>query len=229
VDTATVALGWIPHQGPLLYVAIFMVATIDAMGVPIPGRLLLIAAGAALAQDWSQAAGLVVGAALGALVGDHVWYTMGRMGGDRLLGVYCKLSLTSGRCEQRARATFERYGPWAIIVGRFFAGIRIAAAPMLGTLPYARYLLFEVVGAVVWASVFVLLGYGLGAQWRMLLDRYGIGTALAMLGGLVLVGLAAVVAVRLARRRRHGRAGPEGRRRSTSQARRLAAAGRARR
>jgi membrane protein DedA with SNARE-associated domain len=229
VDTATAALGWIPHQGPLLYVAIFMVATIDAMGVPIPGRLLLIAAGAVLAQDWSQAAGLVAGAALGALAGDHVWYTMGRMGGDRLLGVYCKLSLTSGRCEQRARATFERYGPWAIIVGRFFAGIRIAAAPMLGTLPYARYLLFEVVGAVVWASVFVLLGYGLGAQWRMLLDRYGIGTALAMLGGLVLLALAAVVAVRLARRRRHGRAGPEGRRRSASQTRRLAAAGRARR
>jgi membrane protein DedA with SNARE-associated domain len=154
---------------------------------------------------------------------------MGRMGGDRLLGVYCKLSLTSGRCEQRARATFERYGPWAIIVGRFFAGVRIAAAPMLGTLPYARYLLYEVVGAVVWAAAFILLGYGLGAQWRMLLDRYGIGAALAVLGGLVLVGLAAVVTVRLARRRRHGRAGPEGRRRSTRQARRLAAAGRARR
>jgi membrane protein DedA with SNARE-associated domain len=229
VDTATATLGWLPHQGPLLYVAIFMVATIDAMGLPIPGRLLLIAAGATLAHDWSQAAGLAAGAALGALAGDHVWYTMGRMGGDRLMGMYCKLSLTSGRCEQRARATFERFGPWAIIVGRFFAGIRIAAAPMLATLPYARYLLFEVVGAVVWASAFVLLGYGLGAQWRRMLDQYGIGTALAVLGGLMLLGLAAVVAVRLAKRRRHGRAGPEGRRRTARQTRRLATAGRARR
>jgi membrane protein DedA with SNARE-associated domain len=153
---------------------------------------------------------------------------MGRMGGDRLLGVYCKLSLTSGRCEQRARATFERYGPWAIIVGRFFAGIRIAAAPMLGTLPYARYLLLEVIGAVVWAGAFVLLGYGLGAQWRRMLDQYGIGTALAVLGVLMLVGVAAVVTVRLARRRRHGRAGPEGRRRTARQTRRLATAARAR-
>jgi hypothetical protein len=62
-----------------------------------------------------------------------------------------------------------------------------------------------------------------------MLDQYGIGTALAVLGGLMLLGLAAVVAVRLAKRRRHGRAGPEGRRRSARQTRRLATAGRARR
>jgi hypothetical protein len=45
----------------------------------------------------------------------------------------------------------------------------------------------------------------------------------------MLLGLAAVVAVRLAKRRRHGRAGPEGRRRTARQTRRLATAGRARR
>ena len=223
MDTANIALGWIPDRGPLLYVAIFAVAMIDAMGVPIPGRLLLIAAGAVLAHDWSQAAGLVAAAALGAFAGDHVWYAIGRKGGDRLMGAYCKLSLASGRCEQRARASFERFGPSAIIVGRFFAGVRIAAAPMLGTLPYARYLAFEVVGSVIWAAAFVLLGYGLGAQWRTLMDRYGIGTALTVLGGLLLLGLVAVVAVRLLRRRRHGRAGPEGRRRSARQARRVVA------
>jgi hypothetical protein len=62
-----------------------------------------------------------------------------------------------------------------------------------------------------------------------MLDQYGIGTALAVLGGLMLLGLAAVVVVRLAKRRRHGRTGPEGRRHTARQTRRLATAGRARR
>jgi membrane protein DedA with SNARE-associated domain len=214
MDTLIMTLGRLPDHGALRYLAVFAVAMIDATGLPLPGRVLLVAAGAALAQDWSQAMALTAAAALGALVGDHVWYAAGRMGGDRLMGAYCTLSLVSRRCERRARENVERFGPWAIVVGRFFAGVRIASAPLLATggISYPRYLVFEVIGAVVWSATFVLLGYGLGERWRTIMDRYGLGTAMAALGGLMVLGLVAIVAVRLLRRLRHGRAEAERRR-----------------
>lgn len=216
------ALGWLPEHGLPLYLAVFVMSMIDATGLPFPGRVLLVAAGAVLAQDWSQAIAMVAAGALGAIAGDHVWYAAGRMGGDRLMGAYCKLALVSGRCERRAWEHFDRFGPWAIVVGRFFAGVRIVSAPLLatGAISYPRYLAFEVIGAVVWSTTFVLLGYGLGEQWRTIMDRYGIATALAMLGGLMVLGLAAIVAVRLLRRRGHGHAGAERRRRAAGRRRR---------
>ena len=103
--------------------------------------------------------------ALGAVVGDHLWYAAGRLGAaDRLTALYCKLSLASGRCEARARSRFDRFGPLAIVIGRFVAGVRLFAAPMAGggAISYPRFLLFELIGAVAWAGLFVALGYAAG-------------------------------------------------------------------
>ncbi|MGH7392931.1 MAG: DedA family protein, partial [Candidatus Rokuibacteriota bacterium] len=212
VETVTAtAFGWLAPHGPLLYVGVVLIAMIDATGLPFPGRVLLIAAGAALAHDWGQVAAMIGATTLGAVAGDHVWYVAGRMGGGRLMALYCKLSLVSGRCERRARSHFERFGPFAIVSGRFFAGVRIASAPIVatGAISYPRYLVFEVIGAVLWAAVFILLGYLLGEQWRAVMEGFGVGIVLAAVGGVVVLGVAAIVALRLLRRRRHGQAEAE--------------------
>ena len=190
----------------LVHVGVFLAALIDATGLPFPGRVVLISAGATAGRDGSQVAMLVAAGALGAITGDHIWYVAGRLGaGDRLTALYCKLSLASGKCERRARDRFERFGPFAIVIGRFLAGVRILATPSTSrVISYPRYLLFEVAGAVAWSAVFVVLGWMLGAQWRALMQRYGVGTILAAVVAITIAGAAAVVVVRLLRMRRHG-------------------------
>lgn len=198
----------------LVYVGLFLVALIDATGFPFPGRLVLVAVGATMAQDWWQVAAMTAAGALGAAVGDHLWYLAGRLGaGDRLTALYCKLSLASGRCEARARSRFDRFGPLAIVIGRFVAGVRIFAAPMAGggAISYPRFLLFELIGALAWSGLFIALGYVLGAQWRGLLERYGWGALLTGVAVLMVAAPATIILVRLARRRRHGPAGAPGR------------------
>ena len=198
------------HDASLVYLGLFLAALIDATGFPFPGRVLLVTAGAVMATDWGQVALLTAAGALGAVVGDHLWYAAGRLGAaDRLTALYCKLSLASGRCEARARSRFDRFGALAIVIGRFVAGVRFFAAPMAGggAIPYPRFLLFELIGGVVWAGGFVALGYALGAPARALLERHGWGVALAAFAVLTVAGPAAIVLVRLARRRRHGPAG----------------------
>jgi len=209
---------WLSALEPLLgdarlvYVGLFAAALIDATGLPFPGRVILVAAGAGMASDWLDVAALTAAAALGAVAGDHLWWAAGRMGaGPRLLAVYCRLSLASRRCERRTRERFDRFGPFAIVVGRFVAGVRVVSGPVAGggALSYPRYLLFDVLAAVVWAAAFVALGYALGAQWRLLLERYGTVAIVAAVAVMVGGGIVGIVAVRLMRRRRHGAAGPD--------------------
>jgi membrane protein DedA with SNARE-associated domain len=193
----------------LVHVGLFLAALIDSTGFPFPGRVVLIATGAATGDLWELAARIAAGAA-GAVAGDHLWYTAGRFGaGARLTAWYCKLSLASGRCEQRARQRVERFGPLAIVVGRFVAGVRMIAGPVAGGggLSYPRYLLFDVIGAVLWSGAFVGLGYLLGAQWRALTERYGVAAIVAAAVAMSLVGVVGIALVRLVRRRRHGPAG----------------------
>lgn len=208
--TWTAGLDTLLQDPSLVYLGLLLATLIDATGLPFPGRVVLVAAGAAMAKDWGQVAVMTAAGALGAVIGDHLWYAAGRLGtADRLTALYCKLSLASGRCEARARSRFDRFGPLAIVIGRFVAGVRIVAAPMAGggAIPYPRFLLFEMIGAVAWAGLFVVLGYALGAQWRALFEHHGWGVALAALAVLTVAGPAAIILVRLARRRRHGPAG----------------------
>jgi membrane protein DedA with SNARE-associated domain len=202
-----VLASWLPAagQGLTMLVVVAMATFIDATGLPFPGRLLLVAAGAS-AADPARAAALTVAGAVGALAGDHLWYVTGRLGGRRLLRAYCSLSLGSGRCVSRAHELFGRFGPLTIIVGRFVAGVRIFAAPMAGTgvISYYQYLLFDAVGALVWAGVFVGLGYLLGDQWRGALERFGPGPVIGAAVAVIVLAAGTTTAMRLLRRRRHG-------------------------
>jgi membrane protein DedA with SNARE-associated domain len=208
--TWTAGLDTLLRDGSLVYVGLFLATLIDATGLPVPGRVMLIAAGAAMARDWWQIAAMTAAGALGAVAGDHLWYAAGRLGaGDRITGLYCKLSLASGRCQARARSRFDRFGPLAIVIGRFVAGVRILAAPMAGggAISYPRFLAFDLVGAIVWSGLFLGLGYMLGAQWRAVTERFGGAALLAGLALLMVGGPVTIILVRLARRRRHGPAG----------------------
>jgi membrane protein DedA with SNARE-associated domain len=203
----TAGLDTLLRDGNLVYLGLFLATLIDATGLPFPGRVVLVAAGAAMARDWAQVATMTAAGALGAVVGDHLWYAAGRLGaGQRLTALYCKLSLASGRCEARARSRFVRFGPLAIVIGRFVAGVRILAAPMAGSgaISYPRFLAFEAIGAVAWAGLFVVVGFALGAQWRALFERFGASAVVAGLLLLTVAGPAAIILVRMARRRRHG-------------------------
>src|SRR4030095_9774826 len=121
------------HDRSLVHVGLFLAALIDATGLPFPGRALLGAAGATMATGWTDVATMTLAAALGAIVGDHVWYAAGRLGaGDRITALYCRLSLASGRCQQRARSPFARFRPLARVIRRFVAGAGLVGDPLAG-------------------------------------------------------------------------------------------------
>lgn len=186
-----------------LYAVVLVVAAIDATGLPFPGRFLLIIAGT-LSAGGPDATWVVLSAAAGALVGDHLLYLLGTAGGDRVLSLYCRWTLGSAHCVRTAERYFERFGGATVIIGRFVTGVRLFAVALAGSggISYWRFLVFDVVGALIWASVFVLVGYFFGAQAARILERYG--NVALVIGAVFVLATAGFIVYRLWKRRRHG-------------------------
>ena len=199
MDAARPFLGWLHEH---LLPVVFLTSLIDATGLPFPGRAMLVAAGIAAAGHRDVVV-LVMTGVTGALLGDHLLYALGRRRGPRLLALYCRLSLGSARCVENTLACFRRFGALAVLIGRFSTSVRLFAAVLAGSgeIRYRRFILLDVIGSLVYMTLWITLGAAFGA---VVLEQVG-----RPLQALLLLGPAALVAVllyRLYRRRRYGAA-----------------------
>jgi len=139
---------------------------------------------------------------VGFVIGDHVLFALGAIGGRRVLTWYCRLSLGSERCVERALGYFRRYGPTAVLLGRFSVGVRLFAAVLAGAghLRYRSFLAFDALGTVAYTALWIGLGHLFGTA---LLERAEAVRAFVLIGPAAAV---AVLAFRLLRRRRYGAA-----------------------
>ena len=186
-----------------VYVIVFVVSMVNATGVPCPGRFLLIVAGA-LATGAPDALAVGLLAAAGTVCGDHILYLMGWLGGDKVVSLYCRWTMGSSRCVQKAKDYFRRFGGLTIIIGRFVTGVRIVATALAGSggIRYPLFLLFDAVGALLSATVFVFLGYFLGDRATRVLEWFG---NVGLVVGIVLaVSVAGLIVYRVWKRKRHG-------------------------
>jgi membrane protein DedA with SNARE-associated domain len=195
IDLAQV-LSWLAAY---TYPAVFLATLIDASGVPFPGRLLLIAAGAVAAASDRSVVLVIALAALAAMVMDHLWYLAATRGSRWLLQLHRRLS-HSREGDVPGRADTARYGPAAIVLGRFFLSLRVVAWPLIAAhgLGHARFFALDLVGASLWASTWVLLGWVVGGQWRAVAETTG--PWLAVTGAAVFGLAASVIAIRARRR-----------------------------
>ena len=188
------------------YAIVFVSIFLDNAGLPIPGELLLLLFGAlARNGDGSAPVGLLL-ASVGAVAGDSVGYWLGRLGGEGVLRTYCRLTLGSGKCVRRAASYYQLHGRTTVVFGRFVLGVRAFLPSLAGSagMPFGQFLLFDALGAFVWAGVFIALGYGIGWSPERVHEGYR-GVSVALLATVV-AGLAVYLAVKLVRRWRHGAA-----------------------
>jgi membrane protein DedA with SNARE-associated domain len=203
-------MGWVSSAlsfvVPYTYPAVLLGTLIDATGFPFPGRLLLVVAGSLTATGRVELLPVALLGVLGTMVGDHLWYFAGFLGAERLLGLYCRLSLSSQRCMATTGEYFRKYGALAILIGRFVAGVRIFAWPVAGAsgVGYARFVLYDFVGAVVWCGAFVGIGYALGGNWMR--AKGGLAAVGMTTAALSIALIVAPLGFRLLRRSRFGAA-----------------------
>ncbi|MGH8220005.1 MAG: DedA family protein [Steroidobacteraceae bacterium] len=148
----------------ILFVVIF--AETGLVVTPfLPGDSLLFASGAlAAAGSGSTLEAPVLWALLAAAaaLGNTTNYAIGRMIGPRAFSGRHRLF----RLEylNRTEAFFQRYGALTIVLSRFMPIIRTFAPFVagVGRMSYARFQLYNILGAVAWTALFLWGGYLFG-------------------------------------------------------------------
>lgn len=188
------------------YAVLAVWVLLDQLGMPVPVVPVLLAAGAlAGGGDLDLASTIGIVAAM-AVVADVTWYGIGRARGMSVLRLLCRLSLEPDSCVRSTESVFERHGPRALLVAKFVPGLQTVASPLAGVfrLPMPRFLLWEVPGALLWATVYVGLGAVFHEEIEWLFARSGlVGRGFAAAAALA---LGAYWCWKIAQRRRFVRA-----------------------
>ena len=121
------------------------------------------------------------------MVGDLVWYEIGRRGGRQVLKWLCRLSIEPDTCVRRGENTFARRGASALLIAKFLPGLNSIGQPLAGALgmPRRRFVIFDLLGAALWVGLYVGLGYALHdqlAEAAIFADRFG-AWAIAIVAG----------------------------------------------
>ena len=187
------------HHG---YAVIFASVLLEFLGAPISSVPLLLAGGALMGLRRLSAPGFLALAILACIVADLTWYELGRRKGYSILRLLCRISLEPDSCVRHTQDRFARQGVRALVAAKFVPGLGTAAAPLAGLLRMrlGRFIVWDVLGSLLWAGSYILAGYLFSPQ----LDR--VGAYAGRLGaGLVIVlaaGVAAYVGWKYYQRRR---------------------------
>jgi membrane protein DedA with SNARE-associated domain len=185
VSTHTIE-GWLDSYG---YVVVFVLVMLESLGLPVPGETALIAAALYAGSTGNLAIEtVIVVAAAGAIIGDNIGFAIGRYGGAKVLVRYGhKVRLHEGRL-RIGIWLFRHHGGKVVFWGRFVAVLRTYAAFLAGAnrMSWARFLVFNTAGGILWAVVFGLGYYLFGDVLERLSTTIDIG--LAALGILAVAG-----------------------------------------
>ena len=130
-------------------------------GLPIPAYPTLIVAGAYAASGGKPLWALVLVGIAAALTADTGWYIAGRRFGLRILSTLCRVSLSQDSCVRQTETIFQRFGPASMLFAKFVPGFASVATALAGALRlrYWVFLVFDAIGAGLWVSVGLGLGY----------------------------------------------------------------------
>jgi membrane-associated protein len=148
----------------LILVAIVFCETGLVVTPFLPGDSLLFAAGAfsAVPENGLHIGWLVVLLSAAAILGDTVNYACGKLLANRVASG--NLRLIKPAHLARTHAFYEKYGAKTIVLARFVPIVRTFAPFVagVGSMSYATFITYNIVGGVAWCGLFLLAGYFFG-------------------------------------------------------------------
>jgi membrane-associated protein len=157
---STVLTGWIG------YLVLFLIVFAESgllVGFFLPGDSLLFTVGVVAGAGKLNVAGMIAMLAVASMLGDGIGFLIGNKIGYKL---FERPNSVIFRREylDRTHAFYERHGGKTIVYAKFVPIIRTFAAFIagVGRMQYARFLAFNVCGAIGWVTLMILAGYSLG-------------------------------------------------------------------
>ena len=154
------------EYGILAYIILFLIifAETGLVVTPfLPGDSLLFEIGAITARGELDLIIILFLLTFAAILGDTVNYRVGAIFKDRLLRGESIRFIKDSHIE-RTKEFYNDYGGKTIIIGRFIPIIRTFAPFVagIGNMKYRQFLFYNIIGGVIWISIFTIAGYYFG-------------------------------------------------------------------
>jgi membrane protein DedA with SNARE-associated domain len=151
-------LSMMARQG---YALTFALLFAEALGLPFPAAIALVAAGAAVASHTLSGPAVLLSAMLALMIGDTAQFWLGRYSGWALLGFLCRLSMNPETCILRSAESFYKRGKMTLVFAKFIPGINTMAAPLAGSMKmrFGQFLQLDFVGALFYTMTYLAVGY----------------------------------------------------------------------
>jgi membrane protein DedA with SNARE-associated domain len=155
--------------------AIFGAILLASIGVPLPATFLLVVAGSFVTQGELNLWSVLVAGALGAILGDHIGYGVGRIGGQPFVQRIAH-RFNGQTMLTHAENTMDRWGGIGVFLSRW---LLTAAGPYVnltsGLMGY-RLLYFsfwDILGEMLWVALYVQVGRLFSDQLATISDALG--------------------------------------------------------
>jgi membrane protein DedA with SNARE-associated domain len=163
--------------------AVFVLMFVDAV-LPAASELVMVYAGAVAAGAFAGQSVVLFGepiesdlwayvamasaGALGYILGSIAGWAIGYYGGRPFVERRGRWLHVTPHTLSRAEAWFDRFGDWAVAIGRVTPVVRSFIAIPAGVfrMPLGRYTLLTIPGSVLWAFAFAGAGWAAGSQWE---------------------------------------------------------------
>ncbi len=156
----------VSRYGTFSYVILFAIVFCETGLVVtpfLPGDSLLFAIGALSAKGALDVYTAAILLMLAAIIGDSTNYWIGYFVGPKVFRSESSRWLNRKHLE-RTNQFYEKYGVKTVVIARFMPIVRTFAPFVagIGRMYYPRFLLFSVLGSILWIGLFVTAGYMFG-------------------------------------------------------------------
>lgn len=157
------------------YIGIFLLMALENMFPPIPSEVILLFSGFMTTYTELTVFGVLVTASTGSIVGAILLYGVGyvvRFERLEMIVVKWESILRLSRDDlQRVNGWFEKYGYLAVFICRMIPLLRslISIPAGMAKMHFSIFLLFTMLGTIIWNTVLIMIGVVLGISWRKIL------------------------------------------------------------
>lgn len=162
------------------YVGVALAVALETIVAPIPSEVILPMAGWKVSQSAADAGILepltrlgwniplaVAFATAGSVVGAVVGYGIGAWGGRPILNRWGRYVGIGADDLDRADRWFERWGSWAVFLGRMVPLVRtfVSYPAGISRMPMGRFILFSTLGSLPWNLALIYAGFLVGENY----------------------------------------------------------------
>jgi len=160
------------------YVGVFVLVVLGNLHLPVPTQLTLPLAGFLVGQGQFSFVQVMIWSTAAAVTVSFLFYYVGLWIGEenlrRFIARFGRFLLVSEKDLDRAGAVFERHGGKSILIGHLVPGVGAFISIPAGLRHmsiFGSFIVYTVIGSILWNGGFVILGWVLGENWRVV-ERY---------------------------------------------------------